>query len=189
MVKVGQTNNILMFITRSRNNILTFLAYSGLSIIFTYPVAFSSAEIPGGADGYQFLWILWWFKKALLSFANPYYSTYMFYPDGVNLAFTELTPFNSIASIPLQMLFSLVAAYNILWILSFIVSGYGTFLLVNYLNRDSRAAFISGLIFAFCPYHFAHALGHLNLITIEWIPFFVLFFIKTLTEDKKMVCV
>jgi hypothetical protein len=117
MVKVGQTNNILMFITRSRNNILTFLAYSGLSIIFTYPVAFSSAEIPGGADGYQFLWILWWFKKALLSFANPYYSTYMFYPDGVNLAFTELTPFNSIASIPLQMLFSLVAAYNILWIL------------------------------------------------------------------------
>jgi hypothetical protein len=182
----GPTNNLLLFITRSRNNILTFLAYSVLSIIFTYPVAFSSDEIPGVADVYQFLWILWWFKKAFLSFANPYYTTYMFYPNGVNLAFTELTPFNSIVSIPLQQLFGLIAAYNILWIFSFIVSGYGTFLLVKYLTRDSRAAFVSGLIFAFCPYHFAHAMGHLNLITTEWIPFFVLFFIKTLNEDKKL---
>lgn len=186
MVKVGQTNCLLMFITRSRNNILTFLAYSVLSIIFTYPVAFSSDEIPGRYDAYQFLWVLWWFKKALLSFANPYYTTYMFYPNGVNLAFTELTPFNSIASIPLHLLFGLVTAYNILWIFSFIVSGYGTFILVKYLIKDSRAAFVSGLIFAFCPYHFAHAAGHLNLITIEWIPFFVLFFIKTLNEDKKI---
>ena len=187
MVKEGeQTDNLLLFITRSRNHILTFLAYSVLSIVFTYPVAFSSDEIPGWADAYQFLWILWWFKKALLSFANPYYTTYMFYPNGVNLAFTELTPFNSIASIPLQQLFGLVVTYNILWIFSFIVSGYGTFLLVKYLTRDSRAAFVSGLIFAFCPYHFAHGIGHLNLITTEWIPFFLLFFIKTLNEDKKI---
>lgn len=187
MVKEGgQANDLLMSITRSRNNILTFLAYSVLSIIFTYPVAFSSDEIPGGYDAYQFLWILWWFKKAFLSFSNPYYTTYMFYPNGVNLAFTELTPFNSIVSIPLQQLFGLVAAYNILWLFSFIASGYGTFLLVKYLTKDPRAAFVSGLIFAFCPYHFAHGMGHLNLITTEWIPFFVLFFIKTLKEDKKI---
>jgi hypothetical protein len=186
MVKEGQTDNLLRFITKSRNNILAFLAYSVLSIIFTYPVAFSSAEVPGNCDVYQFLWILWWFKEALLGFANPYYTAYMFYPNGVNLAFTELTPFNSIASIPLQLLFGLVAAYNILWIFSFIISGLGAFLLVKYLTKDSRAAFVSGLIFAFCPYHFAHGMGHLNLITTEWIPFFVLFFIKTLNEDKKI---
>lgn len=68
--------------------------------------------------------------------------------------------------------------------MSFILSGYATFLLVKYITSNIEAAFISGLIFMFCPYHFAHALGHLSLLNIEWIPFYVLFLLKTLKESK-----
>lgn len=158
--------------------------YTILSIILTYPVAFSKNEIPGGGDAYLFLWAFWWIKKALLSLSNPFYTTYEFYPDGVSLAFTTLSLFNAIVSVPMQSIFGLTGSYNILWICTFILSGFGTFLLVKYLTEDRMASFISGLIFAFCPYHFAHALGHMNLTTMQWIPFYVLFLIKTLRENR-----
>jgi hypothetical protein len=145
---------------------------------------FFSEKIPGGGDAYQFLWFFWWVKKSLLSASSPYFSQYIFYPTGVNLAFSTITPFNSILSIPLQSMFGLIKAYNILWLSSFILSGYGTYLLVRYLTGNLKAAFISGLIFMFSPYHFAHALGHLNLLSMEWIPFYVLFLIKTVNEKS-----
>jgi hypothetical protein len=39
---------------------------------------------------------------------------------------------------------------------------------------DRRAAFLAGLVFTFSNYHFAHAQGHLNLISMEWVPLFLL---------------
>jgi hypothetical protein len=186
---MGLQSEIPNLIKRNGIEIRAVIAYTIFSIIFTYPVAFTTNEIPGLGDVYQFLWIFWWFKIALLNFANPYYTDIIYYPIGASLAFTELTPFNSVISIPLQLAFGLVNAYKILWIFSFIASGYGTFLLVKYLTKNAKAAFISGLIFMFCPYHFAHALGHMNLTTTEWIPFYVLFLIKTLDEPKKLSAV
>jgi len=167
-------------------NITILSAYTILSIIFTYPVAFFGNKIPGVGDVFWFLWDLWWFKTALLSSANPYYTDYIFYPYGVSLAFSEVTPFNAIVSIPLQLVFGLVNTYNLIWISTFILSGYGTFLLVKYLTHDPKAAFISGLIFMFCPYRFAHALGHLNLISTEWMPLYILFLIKVINENGRI---
>ncbi|WP_298685298.1 hypothetical protein [uncultured Methanomethylovorans sp.] len=164
-------------------NILVFIAYIFLTIVFTYPVFFSKM-VPGEADVHFYLWDLWWFKKSFMDLSSPYFTPYLFYPNGVNLAFSAITPFNGILSVPLQFIFGLTRTYTILWLLSFIISGYGTFLLVRYLSKNSKAAFVSGLIFMFSPYHFAHSLGHLNLLSIEWIPFYVLFFFKTIKEDN-----
>ena len=54
------------------------------------------------------------------------------------------------------------------------LAGYATYLLVRHLTGMRAAAFVAGLIFAFCPYHFAHLLGQLNLVSLQWIPFYVL---------------
>jgi hypothetical protein len=174
-----------MRIKYERIDYLIPIAYVILTVIFTYPVAFSRDMIPGYGDSYWYLWDFWWFKNALLSFCSPYYATSIFYPTGINLAFSAVSPFNAIFSIPLQSAFGLINAYNILWIFSFIASGYGAYLLVTYLTGDRRAAFLSGLIFMFCPYHFARALGHVNLMSTEWIPFYVLFLIKTVKEGRR----
>ena len=165
-------------------HLIILLSYSIISIIFTYPVAFSKDKIPGGWDAFQFLWFFWWFKESLLNYSNPYYTDYIFFPNGVSLASSTITPLNSISSIPLQLTFDLITAYKIIWILTFIFSGYGAFLLVKYLTGDMRAAFMAGLIFMFCPYRFAHALGHMNLISTQWIPLYVLFLIKTINEKR-----
>jgi len=158
--------------------------YTILTIIFTYPIAFSSDLVPGGGDAFFYLWDIWWFKHALMSLTSPYWTPYLFYPSGLNLAFSTISPSNGFLSVPLQFVFGIVQTYNILWLLSFILAGFGTFLLVNYLTKSAMAGFIAGIIYMFSPYHFAHALGHLSLLSIQWIPFFVYFLFKTIKEPN-----
>ena len=47
------------------------------------------------------------------------------------------------------------------------------------------AAFIAGIVFAFSPYHFAHTLGHLQLIALQWIPFYVLYLLRGLDRAAR----
>jgi hypothetical protein len=155
-----------------------------LTVIFTYPVAFSADAVPGHGDVYFYLWDIWWFKIAAAGFSTPFWTPYLFHPLGLSLAFSTITPLNGIISVPLQFFFSVAVTYNILWLFSFFLAGYGTFLLVQYFTNDNYAAVISGIIFMFSPYHFAHALGHLSLISIGWIPLYILYLFKTLREEK-----
>jgi hypothetical protein len=162
-------------------------AYALLAVLLTYPLAFRlSTHLPGdGGDTNIFVWNLWWIKKALTELhTNPYWTDYLFYPEGVSLVFHTLVPFNGLLGIPLQAFVSLVAANNLIILVSFALSAYGTYLLIRYLGTDPLPAFIGGIIFAFCPYKFAHLLGHFNLVSTEWLPFYILALLK-LTNDSK----
>jgi hypothetical protein len=165
---------------------LVILAYFIITLLMTYPVILNFfSHVPGGGgDIFSFLWNFWWVKKALLELhATPYFSYFVSYPTGENLALRPFALFDSLLAIPLQGIFNMAATYNALFLLGFMLSGYGAYSLVRYLTGDDRAAFISGLMFAFCPYRFAHALtGQLNLLSTEFIPFYVLFLIKTCKE-------
>ena len=168
--------------------IIILLLYFLLSLIMTYPLILNfTTSVPGdNYDTWVFIWNFWWVKKVLTEpNLNLYYTNYQYYPNGSSLAFHTLSLFNSFLSLPMQLISNIVISYNIIFLLSFILSSYGMFLLINYLIKDKKIAFISGIAFAFCPYHFGHALGHLNLLSIEWIPFYVLFFIKIFQENKK----
>lgn len=182
----GKINLIKNKMLELKIDIVILSVYSVLSIIFTYPVAFSANKIPGdGGDSYWFLWDLWWFRKTILNSTYTYYTQKIYFPIGVDMGFSDISLINIVVSMPIQPVLGLVGTYNLLWILTFALSGFGAFLLVKYLTSDVRSAFVSGLIFAFCPYHFAHALGHLNLISTQFIPIYILFFIKMIKEPKK----
>ncbi len=175
------------WLSRFRVKAVVLATYAVLTIIFTYPVAFSANAIPGlGGDGYWFLWDFWAFKNAIFTHTNPLYTSHIYYPIGVNLAFSTTAFFNAALSIPLQLIWDLPHAYIFVWLMSFALSGYGAFALMRYLGGSTKVAFISGLIFMLCPYHFAHALGHMNLIATAWIPLYALFFIKTIRENKRL---
>lgn len=161
--------------------------YALLTLLFTYPMVLNigSKLIGIGGDGWQMVWNLWWTKKALLDLhANPFYTTYLYHPQGVSLYFHTLNIFNGLLSIPLQGVFGLIFSYNAIVLFSFVFGGYGAYLLTHYLVKNRTAAFISGMVFTFSPYHLAHTLGHLNLIALEWLPFYVLFLIRTVEEKS-----
>lgn len=167
---------------------LVFAGYVILSIFFTYPLITNFfTAIPGdGGDGLIFLWNLWWVKYALLDLkVNPFYTDYIFYPVGIGLTFHTFTFLNGLISIPFQLYLGLVAAQNIITIFSFVLSAFGAYLLINYITKNKIASFVGGMIFAFCPYKFAHLLGHQNLVTSQWIPFYILFLFRITKEGGK----
>lgn len=150
---------------------LALLGYSLLTTVVTWPVVPRFlTHIPGGGDGAWFLWQLWWFKHALLDLRQLPYRTDLIYYPLTDVPVTAQTPLNEIFSWPLQVAIGLVPLYNTLFLLSYILSGYFTYLLGMALFRRRTVAFVGGVIFAFCAYRGMRGLGHLSLLTTEWMP-------------------
>ena len=159
-----------------RRHLGALAAYAALTAIFTWPlVAQFTTAVPGGGDAWQHLWNLWWMRKALIDLhTSPFHTNYLYYPQGVSLLFHTLVPLESAATVPFQLLgIDLLPLYNGVLFSSFVLAGYGTWLLVRDLTHNDGAAFVAGFAFAFCPYHMGHLLGHMNLASLQWIPFYL----------------
>ena len=158
--------------------------YLALAMAMTYPLVreFGRA-IPGdGFDGWQNYWNLWWMRLALVERGvNPLYTDMLYYPTGVSLAFQTLNPFNGLVSLPVQLTFGLLAAYNSIVLVGFVAGGLGAYVLARDVLRSAGwrgagerwPAFLAGVVYAFSPFHFAHLLGHMQVFSLEWIPFAV----------------
>ena len=64
------------------------------------------------------------------------------------------------------------------------MAGYGATLLaaLGYVDQAPRpgqalwsGAILAGVIYTFAPFHFAHLLGHMQVFSLEFIPFYVLY--------------
>jgi hypothetical protein len=164
-------------------HLLALAGYTLLTLVLTDPIAGKLfTEVPGGGDAWQHIWNLWWVKESLLDLhTNPYQTDLLYYPQGVNLYFHTLVLTAGLVGIPLQLLgFNLIATYNLVILSSFVLAGYGAFLLCRYLTANPWASFVGGTVFTFSPYHFAHVYGHMNLVSLQWIPFYVLLLLKAL---------
>ncbi len=159
-----------------------------LTIGMTYPLAFNLSTMVIGRvvdDGFYFIWQLWWFKHALLDLhISPFFNPDIFYPGGYNLAVGNTTLANTLLGLPLTILLGEVTSYNLLLMSTFVLSGFGTYVLVHYLTGHRTASLLSGAAFAFCTYRMLHSGGHLQLMGTQWIPFLFLCLERALREKR-----
>lgn len=160
-------------------------AYAGLAIVATWPLAIElSAQLPGNSDDTLLhYWNGWWVQQALRKGWSPYFTSYLFYPDGVSLVTHNMAWFHILPWLALEPLFGGVAAYNLSLLLTLTLCGCAAFLLVAKLTADCRAAFLGGLIYLAWPYRLSQ-LDHPNLIATQWIPLFLLFLVYTIQTGK-----
>ena len=164
---------------------LALAGYLLLTLGLTYPLVTQFGRaIPGdGFDGWQNYWNLWWIKTAVLEqHTHPWFTHLLYYPTGVGLLFHTLNAFNGFITLPIQLAFGLLPAYNAAVLFSFTLGGLGAYLLARYVlgpGSSHLAAFAAGVIFTFSPFHIAHLLGHMQVISLEWIPFYALYLLKT----------
>jgi hypothetical protein len=163
------------------------LLYSAITIAFTAPaIKHISEQIMGdGPHPLDWSWNFWWFKKALFSPSlSVFYTDILFWPQGTDLSFNTFSLINCILYIPLSFFMNTVTAYNVLQIFTFISAAFGAYLLCFHLTQSRPASIFAGLAFSFSSYHTIHSFYHMNISTIQWMPFLALFFIKTATEKK-----
>jgi hypothetical protein len=165
------------------------LAHVVLSALFTWPLVLNflpgaGSTTPGfmRVDRDQNLWNLWWTREALLSGRNPFVTDMIWYPEPQSLYYHTLNAFNGLVATPLLSFLSLPTTYNLIVFLSFVLTGWGAFLLVHYMCRNRWAALVGSVVFAYSAYHIATMRGLLQLISLEWVPFFVLFALKAVCD-------
>jgi hypothetical protein len=169
-----------------RYGLLPALFYAGAFALLTYPWLrqFTTHFYADDVDGFQNAWNLWWVDKAITGLhQSPWYTTYLHHPDGMSLYAHTLTPFNGLVAIPLLRVLSLIETYNVLTAFGFVMAGVTAFWLAFSLTRSYAGSLLGGYAFTFSEYHFAHArLGQLNLVSLEWLPAFVLAFYCLVTR-------
>ncbi len=186
----------------ARVHVLVLGLYLALALILTYPLVLQFGDhVPGtttwSMDEYGYVWNNWWFKHAVFDLGtNPFQTNYIFYPVGTSLILYTLTLLHLLLGLPIQLVFGLIPASNAELLFAFVFSGFGAWLLVRYLLRTEAiasitpeirdlAAFTAAALFAFSSNRFVYAsLGHYNVVATEWVPFYVLFLIKTTRESK-----
>ncbi len=174
---------------RSRYTFFTFVAYLALAIGLTYPVAFQlTTHIAGleGSDSLEFIWSIWWFKRALLDLhTSPLNISVLNHPEGLYFPLLPAMAQSFIVSLPLAILASPVVAFNVTYLLSFPLCALAGYWLCYDLTGDRRAAFLGGLIWGFFPNKSGHALaGHLFQLLVFTLPLAVLFLLRALRQPS-----
>ncbi len=169
-----------------KRQLLVLIFYTILAAINTYPLLTDFTAILGPPEDNQlFVWNLWWFGFAVGELNSwPFYTDYLFYPEGSNLYFHTFSPLNCLIAVPLQPLIGLVPAYNLIMLFTFVLTAYGGYLLCRYLGFGAAAAFIGGQVISFNSFRLAHAGHHLNICSTYLLPFLLLYALKAI-ESKK----
>ncbi len=124
----------------------------------------------GPGDPYKFMDFLGWIPHQIASGHNPLLMSAIDAPYGVNLAWETPVPLAAILTWPITATLGVVAAYNVWIALALALDGWCTYLWLRGHTQRSLAAFVGGALLAAGPYAYAHATGHLNLVSFFPIP-------------------
>ena len=153
--------------------------YTLLSFVLTWPLVLGlGSDVPGDfGDSLLNMWILGWGAEhapALLTGSigwTQFWNANIFHPDPLALALSEHLFGQVLQILPVYWLTgNIILCYNLLFISTFALSAFGTYLLVRDLTGDKRAAFIAGLVYGFLPYRIA-SVPHLQVMSSQWMPF------------------
>jgi hypothetical protein len=171
------------------NNILIFILFITISIIFTFPLILHLKDkLPGWEmDSLNYLWNIDTFWFELFKGNNPFFTQRIFYPLGTNLLFHTYAPFISLLG--LFFLNKLVLYINLLILISLGLAAFNTFLLTHYLTKNYIASVIAGLFYGFCPIMISYIWSqhYYFLFASSLMPLGILFLIKLLSEGKKLL--
>ncbi|MDQ3704306.1 MAG: hypothetical protein M3437_03610 [Chloroflexota bacterium] len=155
---------------------LFFLAWA---IAFSFPLVLhlgDSVILSRGSDAWLHLWDLWWVDKALVDLQqNPYQTTYLYHPTGLNLYYHSLNLLNALVSIPFQHLFNLTAAFNLLVLANLTLDGLTAYWLCRERTGSAGAGLVGGALFASTPLLGTSLdFGQLDEVTVWWVPLYML---------------
>ncbi|OBK38332.1 hypothetical protein A5658_26245 [Mycobacterium sp. 1245111.1] len=135
-------------------------------------------------DPEQAIWYLGWTPHALANGLDPFFTTQIGAPDGVNLMWNPSMPLLGILGWLPAKLGGPIFGFNVLVVLGISLSGLTAWLAIRRWTGDGLGPVVGGAVYAFSPYVVSHAALHLNLAT-AWVPPLLLLAIDELVVTRR----
>jgi hypothetical protein len=141
------------------------------AIAHTWPLASDlGGHMQSGADPKTMMWTQYDLVRGLAAGSSALFDGTAFHPYSRTIAVVDHQMGNAIVGVPLYLAgVRGVAIFNLLFLATFVLSGFTTYLLARELTGSSLAGIFAGLAFAFGPARIA-SLPHSHLLATQWMP-------------------
>jgi hypothetical protein len=142
----------------------------------TWPLSsYITGRLPANRDPAVYVWNMWWIAHQITGLHNPWHTTYLAAPAGLQLGYHTLVPLLGVLMTPVTLVFGPAAAYNLLNILLPGLACYATYRAARLWLPTPAGAIAAGAFFGLSPmltyqgwYHFNIAYGTVFLpLTLE----------------------
>lgn len=147
--------------------------------LFTWPLALHvSTHLTGdpGGDTGVYVWNQWVFHQEVLAGHNPLKTEKILSLSGAPADLTQhnYTPFLNALALPLIEPLGLIAAFNIVFLLTCALNGVAAYQLARTVTSATRLeAWLAGLVFAWSPAIAARTIGHFSIVAAAALPAFL----------------
>ncbi len=150
----------------------------------TWPLArdFTTRICGDIGDPQSELWSMRWMRDALVALRNPFFTARVFHPQGTTLVFNTFDIPSTLLVVPMWGWASEVVIYNTAVLVAFALTAYGMACLARELTGDVLAGVLAGLLFAGVPYHYAHLRGQLHLVSMGWVPLYLVYLLRVVDD-------
>lgn len=160
-----------------------------LTLVAVHPLPWrmASEHLVSGRDRMIFLWNVWWVNHAVTALHQaPFNTEYLFAPEGVSLSFHTLCTAGGFLGMVLGAKHNLIMATNLLLLLSFVLGGWFTYLLIRELTGTGGGAIFGGVLFAFGPAHWYPVYrGQMHIYSSQWIPLFLFVLVRFVRKPNR----
>jgi hypothetical protein len=143
------------------------LVYAGIAVaayLPTLPLDDSHLQLCTCGDTGEQVWFLGWVPFALSHGHSLFYTNWILYPAGVNLADNTAMTLLGILAAPVTVLAGPIAAYNLVLRAGLALSALAMFVVARRLVRWWPTAFAAGLVYGFSPFMVGQGLKHEFLV-------------------------
>lgn len=151
--------------------------YTLLTVLLTWPLA-SQLHIIDPGDSAFFAWVMGWEAHALRTGPARLPHANIFHPLRYTLGMDEPVLGTTLLALPLlPFTDDAVFLFNLVRLLTFILSGLTTYWLARELGCGEGPALFAGAAFAFSPIR-TDQIAHLSTLGTQWLPLLLLFTVR-----------
>src|SRR5579863_5412072 len=145
---------------------LTVLAgFLAAGIAVTWPLAtYLTGRLPTSRDVSIYVWNLWWVAHQVIHLHNPYVTTSMAAPVGLQLGYHTLVPLLGVVLAPVTLAFGPSGAYNLLTMLAPGLACYAMYRAARLWLPTRTGAIAAGAFFGLSTMLTYQAWYHLNIV-------------------------
>ena len=144
----------------------------------------TGVTIGGAQDRGLFMFFLRWTQYAVYHAHNPFFTTHLNYPAGVNTLWNTSEILPGLIFAPVTAAFGAAATFNLLMTLGVALSGAVAAFTIKRFVKRWTAAWFGGLLYAFSPYMQAQARGHLHTV-LAFLPPLILLFVHEIAVRQR----